>query len=155
MTGTAGEDSTGTIEAAKPGLPQRDPLGGRPGPHRASSEGPTAARALGGMPPHELLAARKSASYLLTLTTYSVIDPELSGKLDKLLTAVNEEIADRARRQYPGPAAMPLAHRRTSYAGRAGHQPLIRRHHARVPRPPHVGTRAYIQPLYPAKQSEP
>lgn len=85
------------------------------------------------MPPHELLAARKSAAYLLTLTNYSVIDPELSGKLDKLLTAVNEEIADRARREYPGPAAMPLARWQTSFAGRAGHQSFILQDLDRLP----------------------
>jgi hypothetical protein len=101
---TTDEDSTCTIEITKSNLPQRDPLGGRAGLYRARSEGFMAAQGLGGMPPQKLLAARKSATYLLTLTDYSVIDPELFGKLDKLLTAIDDEITDRARREYPGPA---------------------------------------------------
>lgn len=58
---------------------------------------------LGRVPPEQLLAARRSAMFLLTLTDYDVIDAELFSKLDALLTSINNEIQDRAQREYPEP----------------------------------------------------
>jgi hypothetical protein len=58
---------------------------------------------LGGVPPEQLLAARRSAHFLLTLADYGVIDPVLLAKLDALLDGITAEIRDRAQRKYPDP----------------------------------------------------
>lgn len=63
-----------------------------------------AASELGGVPPEHLLAARRSALFLLTLTDYGAIDRDLLARLDVLLNDINTEITRRAERDYPGPS---------------------------------------------------
>jgi hypothetical protein len=58
---------------------------------------------LGGVPPEQLLAARRSALFLLTLTDYGVIDLVMRSKLDALLDDVTAELQDRAGHKYLKP----------------------------------------------------